>query len=217
MDSLLSIMMLIPKTPIILFLLATLMCCNNREERGSTNASDTTGAGWEKTNTYTPAYYNYKNTRLEREISDTAMARFSDDITEDRFTLYVPAGLITETETTIRVKSANGTLVYEHIFPTRALVNGYATEKIRSDGEMEQYVIEQARRLLKEGLYSANSLPEHSFLKGAPPAEFENYGVFMQLKNTGRMVFHYCLEEETHYYLGYDVKHKKVVHLIRCC
>jgi hypothetical protein len=209
--------MLIRKIPLILFLLAAFIGCNSPEERKNTTDSDTTAAGGEMMNTDTPTYYNYKNTRLAGKISDTAMARFSNDTTDDCFTLYVPSGLITETQTTIRVSAANGALVYEHVFPTRELVNGYATEKIRSDAEMEQYVIEQAKSLLKQGLYPANNLPGYSSLKDAPAADFENYEVFTRLRDSGSMIFHYRLLEETHFYLGYDAKQKKVVHLIHCC
>ena len=78
-------------------------------------------------------FYDYSHTVLKEAIADTAYALFSSDTEEDCFTLFVPAGLISETQTTLRITSGSGEVAYEHLFPTRDLVNGYATAYIRNE------------------------------------------------------------------------------------
>jgi hypothetical protein len=164
-----------------------------------------------------PTYYDYKNTSLNADFHDTTNAKFSSDIVEDRFTVFVPKGLVTETKSTIRITNKEGEVIYEHTFPTRELVNGYATVEIKSDAEMEKYILEEAMEVFQNGLVDLNKLSEESYLKQAAKEDFTDHETFMQLKTSGRMLFHYCLQEESHYYLGYSIKQKKTVTIIDCC
>jgi hypothetical protein len=45
---------------------------------------------------------------------------------------------------------------------------------------------------------------------------FSDYETFNDHKETEKVIFHYCINEESHYYLGFSVKQKKVVEMINC-
>ena len=197
--------------------LFSLLSCTQTATKQNIISNDTADLGNDIVNSYVPTYFDYKNTRLAEDYTDTAFARFSSDTTEDRFTLYVPKGLVTASKTTVRITTKQGEIIYEHAFPTSDLINGYATEEIKSDIEMEKYVLDEAKTLLKGALFATNELPEESYLSQAKKEDFENYDVFIDLKTAGRVVFHYRLNEESNYYLAYSIKQKKVVKIIDCC
>ncbi|MCO4292398.1 hypothetical protein NF867_05930 [Solitalea sp. MAHUQ-68] len=201
-----------------------LVSCNQTAERQNSKPVDTVSVKVDSTSVkradsyaYTPTYYDYKNTRLSDNYRDTAFTKFSNDTTEDCFTLNIPKGLVTETKTTIRVVTKQGEVIYEHTFATSDLINGYDTEEIKTDVEMEKYILSLAKSLLKEGLYDPSELSEESYLNQATKEDFNDYEVFENIKKTDRIMFHYCLNEESNYYLGYSDKKKKVVKIIDCC
>ncbi len=199
------------------FSLFLLISCSKTTKPEVVSNIDSTSVKTENSYSYTPTYFDYKNTRMADEYSETTFAKFSNDSIEDSFTLYVPKGLITETKTTIRITTKKGGIIYEHIFPTSDLVNGYATEKIKSDLDMEKYILSEVKSFLKEALYDPSELAKNSYLNQAPKEDFNNYDVFENIKNTDKVMFHYCLNEESHYYLGYSEKQEKVVDIIDCC
>lgn len=194
-----------------------LASCNPVEERQNPNLIEASSVKKDSSNTYTPAYFDFKNTRLATGYRDTAFVKFSSDTAADCFLLNVPEGLITDTKTTIRIVTKSGKEIYEHTFPTSDLINGYTLDEIKTDAEMESYVLLRAKSLLKEGLYQADKLPEDSYLSQAHREDFNDYEVFNHLKNTGKIIFHYCLNEESHYYMGYSPGKQKVVSIINCC
>lgn len=165
----------------------------------------------------TTTYFDYKNTRLAVTFTDTLFAKFSSDTSEDCFTIIVPDGLIVETQTQIKIANAQGVVIYEHTFPTSDLVNGYEIEKIGSDIEMEEYILYCAKEVFGKGVYNLNTLDDDAYLNQAPEADFNDYATFKHMKETNRLLFHYCLNEESHYYLGFSDAEKRVVRLIDCC
>ena len=204
---------------ILLFILILVLqlSCTQTIKKQDVNSVDSTSQKKETDISTTPIYFDYKNTLLTEGYIDTAFANFSSDTSKDCFTISVPKGLIIETKTTIRIISMQGKVIYEHIFPTSDLVNGYATEDIKSDLEMQKYVLTVAKSLLKDGLQQPSQLSEDSYLNQATKEDFNNYDVFVDIKNTNKFMLHYCLNEESHYYLGYSIKKKKVVEIIYCC
>lgn len=199
-----------------LFLLLTALACNQPVEHNEIIAPDTIVIKATKASSE-PIYFDYSKTRLTDGYNETAYAKFSNDSTEDIFTIKVNSGNLTETKTTLRIITNKGEIIYEHIFETTDLINGYALSDIKSDTEMEKYVLMRAKSILKDGLYHPDALPKNSYLNEAAEEDFENYDVFMDIKTTEKNIFHYCLNEESHYYLGYSDKLKKVVPIIYCC
>lgn len=195
------------------------MSCNH-ESRGEAESCldpDTAASRVDTQSVSGEQYFDYSATSLPGQYTDTAYALFSNDEQQDRFTIYVPAGLISETTTTILITSVHGDTIYEHIFPTRDLVNGYAIAEIKSDIEMQRHVLTQAQDILQNGLYTAADLADDSYLNQAAEEDFENYAVFTALQASNRVLLHYCLNEESHYFLGYSQEAGKTVTLINCC
>jgi hypothetical protein len=86
-----------------------------------------------------------------------------------------------------------------------------------SDADLQKHVLSRAHAILQDGLYNPRDLPEDSYPHGVPPENFEHYDVFSALQASERVLLHYCLNEESHYYMGYSEPQKKVVPLIYCC
>ena len=216
------------KSSIILFIVVILVSCNNDnkinkpsdqkiyvlktiKDKQIKKAINPTNENKEEE--YNPVYFDYKNTQLEKDFNDTIYATFSNDTLKDCFTIEVPKGNINKTKTIIRIKNTKRTIIYEHIFLTSDLVNGYETDRIKSDSLMAKYVLTQASNIFKEGIINPKKKTRGLDLSDMKIDQFENYNVYLEVKKSKRNFFHYMLNEESHFYLGYSKKLKKVVEI----
>lgn len=202
---------------LIPILLVMIYACQPQAGDSHMNLPDRDTLSQTNHHTSTGTYYNYEKTTLSKGYHNSTLATFSNNSSPDCFTIQVPVGPITQTNTLIKITTANKEVIYTHTFPTSALVNGYATTTITNEAQMEEYVLNQARDIIKKGLYQPDKLPAHSYLRQADKADFTDYETWVSHQKSNRMVFHYCLNEESHYYLGYSVTTQKVVTLIECC
>ncbi len=161
--------------------------------------------------------FDYKNTLLENDHESVRIEKFSNDSTEDTFTVIVGKGKIGETKTTLRVKAKNGKVIYEHIFATTELINEYDLAAVKNDKAMVDYIITKAGDVIGKGLVDLNRLDAEDYLAVATKEQFNNYDLFLDMKAKGRRLLNYTLNLENHYYLGYSAKDKKVVTIIECC
>jgi hypothetical protein len=164
-------------------------------------------------------YYDYKNTKLKNDFTDTLRIHFSNDTTLDCFTLYVPKGNINKTKSTFKISTKDGKVIYENTFTTSGLVDGYGTYKIKNDEEMEKYVLSEAKdKLSRDGFIDLNNLTEKDgIINQAKKDDYLNYDVFLECKKDKRPLFQFGLEEENIEILGYSKKSNKVVVVITCC
>jgi hypothetical protein len=205
--------------PIFVLTLLTLVSCNQTADQQTTKSADTASVKEDSTNSYTPTYYDYKKTSLSSGYRDSLYAKFSSDTTEDCFILNVPKGLVTETKTTLCIVTKQGEIIYEHTFPTSDLINGYATEEIKTDKEMELYILSEAKSILDQNSFrDLNKLTEEDGIINQTDKDgYENYDVFIECKNDRRPLYCYGLQEEDIRFLGYSRKLKKVVIVLTCC
>lgn len=179
---------------------------------------DTTSASLPVADNVDPdAVFNYTSTSLDNDHESVRIEKFSNDSTEDTFTVIIGKGKIGETKTTLRVKAKNGKVVYEHVFLTTELINEYDLPAIKSDKEMVDYIITKAGDVIGKGLVDLNGLSKDDYLAVATKEQFTNYELFLDMKTRGRRLLNYTLNLENHYYLGYSDKDKKVVTIIECC
>lgn len=162
-------------------------------------------------------YFDYSNVILKHNIKDSIYAKFSNENFDDSFSINVESGNINNTKTAIRIKNNNGIIIYEHIFLTTELINGYDTESIKSEVEMENYVINQAKEILKNGILIPNKLSKEDYLNQSQKEDFDDFETFNEIKNSNRVLFFYGLEEENLFYLGFSKKKNKIVTIINCC
>lgn len=198
---------------------ALLSACNNSTPPAEQMpVSDTTATSLPVADNVDPdAVFNYTNTSLDRDHESVRIEKFSNDSTEDTFTVVVGKGKIGETKTTLRVKAKDGKVVYEHIFSTTELINEYDLAAIKSDKDMVDYIITKAGDVIGKGLVNLNDLAKDDYLAVATKEQFTNYELFLDMKAKGRRLLNYTLNLENHYYLGYSEKDKKVVAVIECC
>lgn len=168
-------------------------------------------------------FFDYSETKLKKSYSDTAYGKFSDNDSKDRFTFFVPGGLISETNSALRVTNVKEELVYEHVFPTSELINGYALAEIKNDEQMENYLLVRANSFIRHGFIDLNELGKgelgsHEYLLNeALPEGFENYEAFQEAKKDRRLMLCYSLHEEDIYFLVYSKELKKAVRVYYCC
>ncbi|MFZ4796242.1 MAG: hypothetical protein ACOYMA_02040 [Bacteroidia bacterium] len=163
-------------------------------------------------------YFNYQNTIIHSSYSDTVFVKFSSDSLEDCFTFYMPDGNINKTKSIIRITTKNGELIYEKVFQTNEIVNGYATYDILNDSEMEQYVLTEAKNVLaKTSFLYINNAKDNSLIKQTNKEDIQDYETFLECKNENRPLFCFRLYEENITYIGYSKIKKKVIDLIYCC
>ncbi len=193
-------------------------CKNSTPPAEQMPVSDTTAASLPVADNVDPdAVFNYANTSLDRDHESVRIEKFSNDSIEDTFTVIVGKGKISETKTTLRVKTRDGKVVYEHIFATKELINEYDLAAIKSDKDMVDYIITKAGDVIGKGLVDLNGLAKDDYLAVATKEQFTNYELFLDMKTKGRRLLNYTLNLENHYYLGYSDKDKKVVTVIECC
>jgi hypothetical protein len=184
---------------------------------------------------------------LTGNFSDTVFHVFSDSISTDRFTFFVPAGNINETKAILRIVSADGRLVYEDIFSTTALISDYTVEaEVHNEKQMQAYLLKKEKEMLglaafvelnpvtdqillqnleiekkrEEEMREDKDLPLRNYdhpPDEITPSEFENYLVFALAKEENRPLFMYGLDEEDIRYIGYLPKLKKAVLVLSCC
>lgn len=165
-----------------------------------------------------PVYFDYKNTSLANDFTDTLFVKFSNDTTEDCFTFFAPKGRITETIAVLRITNKHGRVIYKDVFYTSELISGYATAEIKTDAEMVKYVLEQAKAILHNGIIDPNKLPEYDYLLALTTKEdFLNYDAYNEIKKKKRLMFFYSLHEESGVYIGYYDEAEEVVEIARCC
>ncbi|MDP1803191.1 MAG: hypothetical protein Q8L81_17650 [Bacteroidota bacterium] len=212
-------MKMINKIVSTLIAVALLSGCNNSTPPVDQKpVYDTTSASLPVADNVDPdAVFNYTSTSLDNDHESVRIEKFSNDSTEDTFTVIIGKGKIGETKTTLRVKAKNGKVVYEHVFLTTELINEYDLPAIKSDKDMVDYIITKAGDLIGKGLVDLNNLYTDDFLAVATKNEFKNYELFLDMKAKGRRLLNYTLNLENHYYLGYSDKDKKVVTIIECC
>jgi hypothetical protein len=164
-----------------------------------------------------PHYFDYSNTTLSDNFTDTIFAKFSSADSEDRFTFFVPKGNINNTKSVLRITTKDGELIYETIFTTSDLVYGYGTSEVQTEKEMVNYILVDANAILQAGVVDPRNDKDNSFLAQFSADSFDRYDIFEEAKSSGRMLFHYRLGNEDNYVLGYSMKEKKVFKVLTCC
>ncbi|WP_316633908.1 hypothetical protein [uncultured Flavobacterium sp.] len=165
-------------------------------------------------------YFNASNTVIKEEFKDSLFTKFSDLLSDDKFTFIVPKGNINKTTSVLKIFNNTGELIYEKSFETSYLINGYDLEYIKSDQELEKYILTKAKEVLDiESFYDVsnkNKLKEDDIL-GQSKDEFIDYNTFIECQNDKRPLFIISLSEEDTTYIGYSKKQKKAVEIIGCC
>ena len=163
-------------------------------------------------------YFDYKNTVMNSSFSDTVFIKFSNDTIEDCFTFYMPKGNINKTKSILRISTKDGELIYENVFETSDMVNGYATADIKNDLQMRNYVLEEARNVLsKTSFLYKDDVENDNLIKQTPVEEIQDYDTFLECKNENRALFYTRFHEEIITILGFSRKKKQVVDLFSCC
>ena len=202
---------------VISFVILIMCSCNGSSSKQETDNTSNLPEKTSPPKTFEDHYFNFENTTLAKGFSDTVYALFSNDTNMDCFTLKVPSGNINETSALVHITTQEGDIIYEHIFKSRELVNGYDLYKIKSETEMEAYIINKAKLILSGGLLYPAQMDQEAYLNTAKQEDFEDYELFLQIKEKNEVVFHYCLQEESHFFLGFSKKSNKVVTIINCC
>src|SRR6185437_6889201 len=118
--------------------------------------------------------FDYNNTVISEDFSDTAWNIFSDSVKKDCFSLIVPKGNIKTTTSTLRITNAKGNVIYEDKFATTDLIDGNSISDIKNDKEMEAYLLQTAKQLINQTFI----VPAKLIAK--PDSDFENLKVFME-------------------------------------
>ncbi|WP_166923172.1 hypothetical protein [Flavobacterium poyangense] len=162
-------------------------------------------------------YSNFNATIIKEVFKDSLAAKFSSLETDDIFSITVPKGNINHTKTAIRIFNNAGELLYENIFTTRYLANGYELKTIKNDAEMGEYILSKAKAILALENFTDTSNEELMKEDGyftQSKEEYENYAVFMECQKEKRPLFSISLGEEDLTYIGYSRKLKKVVDIL---
>lgn len=219
------------KNTIILFLSILAFCACNRVEKQQNetiiNAKDSSKNVKPKQDTlnsvltHSVVYFDYTNTVIKEEFRDSLFTKFSDLSTDDKFTFYVPAGNINDTKSVLRIFNNDDELIYEKSFQTSELIYGYDLEDIKSDEELEIYILSKAKETLTMDSFNditdKEKIIKEDGILDQPEDSFENYKVFIECQNDKRPLFCISLAEEDITFIGYSKKLKKVVDIIYCC
>ncbi|WP_374175325.1 hypothetical protein [Flavobacterium tructae] len=166
-------------------------------------------------------YFNYSNTVLHEEFRDSISIKFSDLLIDDKFTFYVPEGNINKTKSILKIFNDAGELLYEKSFQTSELIYGYDLEDIKTDEELEKYILDKAREVLADNSFiditDKEKIAEEGGILNQPADSFENYKVFTECQNEKRSLFCIGLAEEDITFIGYSKRLQKVVDIIYCC
>ncbi|WP_337965422.1 hypothetical protein [uncultured Flavobacterium sp.] len=165
-------------------------------------------------------YYDASNTVLKEEFRDSLFAKFSDLSTDDKFIFNVPKGNINKTTSVLQIFNNAGEMIYEKSFETYYLINGYDLEFIKSDAELEKYILTKAKDVLsKESFQNVSDKNEmkKDDIFGQSKDDFLDYDAFIDCQNDKRPLFIISLGEEDTTYIGYSKKLKKAVDIIGCC
>lgn len=192
----------------------TMFSCN---ESADTPKTDSIDSALTSETAPVPILFDYDHTRIEEEYCDTVFAHFSSETSLDSFVLYVGAGPISQSSAIIMITSCEGVHIYQHSFATRDLINGYSLAGIKTDTEMYEYMMLKIKSIFQEGLLDPKQIGDEDYPNSMSPEDFENYEVYQELRVSEKVMFHYCLNEESHYYLAYSEELKKVVTIINCC
>lgn len=160
-------------------------------------------------------YFDYSNTVMNEDFSQSIQHHFSDTQSKDTFTLSFPKGNINNTETTLKIVKANGELILEKKFKTRELINGYDLREITNDIQMETYIIDKAKNVVSNDSFEVIGKDE-PFIE-TDKEEYENYDVYLECKKEHRPLFSLHLGEEDTTQMGYSVKLQKVIDVLYCC
>lgn len=201
------------------FIVCAYACTSSSQENENQNSDNTniTQINQSFQSTSSNEYFDYSNTHLEKEFQDSSRAHFSDTESHDVLTMFISKGRITETRVTIRVHNAKKQLIYQHVFPTYELVYGYDLDKIFTDKQMEEYIIQRAKAIAHQSFIYPNTLSDEHYLNQTPKEDFINYETLQEIKKSKCTILHYTLRTENHIYQGYSKKLEQVVQLIFCC
>lgn len=204
--------------------------CNRDDKKqikAVTNTVKTTKSLTSKQDSLTSApikevvYFNYSNTEIKEEFRDSIFTKFSNLALDDKFTFYVPKGNINRTKSVLRIYNDLGELIYEKSFQTYNLINGYDLQDIKTDEELEKYILDKARDILANNSFvditNKEEIIKQDGILNQPEDRFENYKVFTECQNDRRPLFCIGLAEEDITFIGYSRRLKKVIDLIYCC
>lgn len=166
-------------------------------------------------------YFDYTNTEIKEEFRDSLFTKFSDLAKDDKFTFYVPKGNINNTKSVLKIFNDTGELIYEKSFQTSELIYGYDLEDIKSDEELEKYILDRAKKTLTMDSFTditdKEKIMKEDGILDQPEDSYENYKVFIECQKDKRPLFCISLAEEDITFIGYSKKLKKVVDIIYCC
>jgi|GEM_PF-5043103 len=162
-------------------------------------------------------YYHY-HTIIKKEFKDSVQVNFSSLESKDSFTFYMPVGNIDSTESILRIYNVTGELIYEKIFETHELINGYDLEFIKNETQMQKYIYDKAKNMLdKTSFDDWSKVKEDGIIGQSEPEDFENYTTYVECKKDKRMLFWINLGEEDGTCIGFSKKQNKVLDIIYCC
>ena len=162
-------------------------------------------------------YYHY-HTIIKKEFKDSVYMNFSNLMTKDRFTFYMPVGNIDSTESVVRIYIHSGDLIYEKKFITRELINGYDLEFIENETQMQRYIMKKAKGILdKSSFDDPNKIEEYGIFAQSQQADFENHETYVECQKDRRPLFWIGLGEEDGTCIGFSRKQNKVLDIIYCC
>ncbi len=218
------------KKIIISCLILSFYACNKsdkQQNKAVKNTIDSTKSLTSKQNSRISApikevvYFNYTNTEIKEEFRDSIFTNFSSLSSNDKFTFYVPKGNINTTESILKIFNEVDELIYIKSFQTSNLINGYDLEYIKTDEELEKYILGKARDVLANvsfvDITNKEEIIKQDGILNQPEDSFENYKAFIECQNDRRPLFCIGLAEEDITFIGYSRRLKKVVDIIYCC
>ena len=165
-------------------------------------------------------YFDATNTTIKEDFSDSLSTKFSNLSTNDKFIFKLPKGNINKTTSVLQIFNNTGEMIYEKSFRTFYLINGYDLEFIKSDEELEKYILKRAEEILNTESFvnvsDKNEIKQDDVL-GQSKDDFLNYDAFIDCQNDKRPLFTISLGEEDTTYIGYSKKLQKAVDIIGCC
>lgn len=196
---------------LLVFIILTTISCQNAEKK------------IEETNIdiiiEQQVYFDYSNTQLKNTYTDTLITNFSNNNDKDSFIVNLNSGNINKSKAVFRIKNFHNLIIYEKEFYVSDLVNGYDLISIKTDEQMESYIVDKAKSFLSTENFSfpSNLKESDGILLQSNQEDFRDYDTYLKCKTENRPVFSYGLNEENISFIGYSAKHNKVFEFLYCC
>ncbi|QTD36265.1 hypothetical protein JL193_08805 [Polaribacter batillariae] len=158
---------------------------------------------------------DYKNTVFETDFTETKAYNFSNLNTKDQFTITIPKGKISETESSLTIKDAEGNTILKRKFATEMFVSTYALENMKSYKDVINHIKENVKNNLDSNrIFKAET---SDLISKASKSEFLNYNTFLDSKKSNLPIYDFKLSNEMHDFYIYSKKEKRAVVIFNCC